>query len=163
MSLQHPDLDWPEDRIRATFHPAVNAVISKHGWKLDMVPMEHRTPHVCRHFVHRAYDNLAAAPFRCRRFDNPTCVDAVSRDGLALQWCIEPTKALCIAAVKKTSLALSYVPSHLRDADVCQAALEGGAAELEFIWDDVPDAVLPELERRGIKKPDFEARNVVPF
>jgi len=158
----NPALDWSDEKIRATLHPAVNASINANGWDLGAVPKEHRSQYVCAHFVHHDPRNLRYCPLRCRT--DEICRDAVERDPFTLEFCGMQTVPFCISVVRRCGWALSCVQPHLRYADVCEAALrDGGGADDEMVWKNVPDSVLPELERRGLVKPDFEARWNVPF
>lgn len=65
-------------------------------------------------------------------------LEAVKQDGYALQYCHNPSEAVCLEAVKQTGDALQYIPSALFDSlptelTVQQVAERLGISNLKIV------------------------------
>ena len=124
--------DWDEPDKELTPENWLEEV-SRHGWKLEEVPEEHRTRELCEAAMENWPDAIQFVPekFRTRNHYEK----AVNEEGLTLEFVPEEWKTpeLCLAAVKNRGVALEYVPEKLKTEELCLAAVGRNLDALNFL------------------------------
>lgn len=123
--------DWDEPDKELTPENWLEEV-SRHGWKLEEVPEEHRTRELCEAAMEIWPNALQDVP---ERFRTPSQYEkAVREEGLNLELVPEELKTaeLCLAAVKNRGTALEYVPEELKTEELCLAAAGRDLDALNF-------------------------------
>ena len=98
--------------------------VKDHSWNLKYVPIELRTPELCK--VALENDELAFRWIPNHLKTIPMCLDVVTKNVFMFKYVPDEFKTLeiCNIAVKQNGMALGYVPVPLRVEDLCLEALK---------------------------------------
>ena len=98
--------------------------VKDHSWNLKYVPIELRTPELCK--VALENDELAFRWIPNHLKTIPMCLDVVTENVFKLKYDTPELKTRVIGniAVKQNGMALGYVPVPLRTEDLCLEALK---------------------------------------
>ncbi len=72
-------------------------------------------------------------------------LEAVRKDGLALQYVHNQTSEICLAAVKKDGYALKYVKD--QTPEICLAAVKKDGYALQYVKDQTPEICLAAVKQ----------------
>ena len=136
------DLRQVPERMRD--HDLCLAAVRKDGNVLCYVPSRHRDRDVCLAAVMQNGMALSSVPHRMRESDPEFSRRAVANTGWALQFVPKHMRDydLCWAAVGDTGRALQFVPEVLQDWNLCVAAVRKAPEALH----SVPKHLLRNLE-----------------
>ena len=83
----------------------------------------------------------------CQRTDTEICLEAVKKNGRALEFVKEQTSEICLEAVKKNGYALKFVKE--QTPEICLEAVKQNGRALEFVKNIQQRYVSKLLNRMG--------------
>ena len=79
--------------------------------------------------------------------DRDVCLEAVKKNGFALQYVKNQTPDICLEAVKQNGLALRYVKE--QTPEICLEAVKEDGEALQFVKNQTPDICLAAVKQTG--------------
>ena len=118
--------------------------VQKNRMTLRLVWSEYRTPELCMEAVKR--DGRAL-----EYVENQTpeiCLAAIKEYSFALKWVKNQTPEICLAAVKQNGNALKYVKN--RTPELCMEAVKRNGHALAYVKKQTPETCLEAVKRDGL-------------
>ena len=80
--------------------------------------------------------------------DSEYCLEAVKRDGYALEYVKEQTSEMCLEAVKRDGLTLKFVKE--QTPEICLEAVKQNGYALRFVKEQTPEICLEAIKQYGL-------------
>src|SRR5574344_1703646 len=81
-------------------------------------------------------------------YDPEFCLEAVKRDGHALEFVKNQTQEICLEAVKQDAYALRFVKE--QTPEICLQAVKQNGFALEYVKEQTSDICLEAIKRNGL-------------